>query len=170
MRTLMNIVETAQTEPWIVHRNMEWQQDHPDYQYDGWTPDHGIDYFVRTEFTTGGCGQLAAAIHDRTGWPIYVDEDGDEWGHAYCINPNGHAVDINGVHPSDWAQTKYSINKGNIRKVNRKEISNDGPDGYYGWATALLDNFPDHFGIIIQPTNSGDNHPVDEGVQHIRNI
>lgn len=128
-------------------------------KYQEWEPRFGIDDFIKTEFSTGLCGVLAAAIHARTGWVIIdelepdaklsitdgsIEVNGDVT-HTYVLNPQGHAVDIYGIHPTMWARTKYSNNK-----PSGILYSPEHPDhGDVKWANVLLDNFPEHFGLPI---------------------
>lgn len=117
--------------------------------YDCWDISQGIDSFVKTEFTCGGCFALAVAINDVTGWPIH----GIENSHYYVINNDGKAVDIYGIRPTDKAPTKYDMNRTPefetiicVKTFDRKEIDID----YYEWASLLVKSFPNHFGIYTK--------------------
>lgn len=137
-------------EPWMDHGD-----DEP--TYDEWKPEHGIDNFVRTEFTCGSCGYLALALHEVTGWPIMaVFESSSPYEeptieHVWVVNPQGKAVDVNGVHPTGYAKTKYdgpSSGANDVRPLDsdfvRKEMADEGA---LAWARPLVKNFPEHFGI-----------------------
>jgi hypothetical protein len=109
-----------------------------------------IDEFTVTEFTTGACGYLAAALHRATGWPIVAEFDGplaDDVAHIWVENECGFAVDINGIHKGSWARTKYSgIEPGRIEKIPLTMA--DGPDtGFVSWAEHLVRHNQDYFGI-----------------------
>lgn len=81
-----------------------------DQGYDLWEPKFGIDEFVITEFTCGACYQLAQQIHLLTRWPIYAEiiyekDQSEDFLHAWVVNNEGYAVDINGIHSNGWAKT-----------------------------------------------------------------
>lgn len=67
-----------------------------------------IDTIAKRVFTTGGCGALAIALHDITGWPIVaitdhhnvhdgVSSNGSAL-HWAVRHPGGPILDINGFH------------------------------------------------------------------------
>jgi hypothetical protein len=123
-------------------------------EYEVWEPKYGIDRFVKLEFTTGACGYFAAALHDRTGWPIMAEYDHDhpdEVAHVFVLNPDGKAVDIRGIHDGDWAETDFSDptrGPGPIHPMSREEAAtDDGVGGYLEWANTILDYFPERYGI-----------------------
>lgn len=49
-------------------------------------------------YKNGQCLTLAAAMHERTGWPIAVISDGHRLVRAYVRDPDGMLVDIDGAH------------------------------------------------------------------------
>jgi hypothetical protein len=109
-----------------------------------------IDENAVVEFTTAGCGYLAVALHDITGWPLYAEYEihrPDDVTHIWVLNDEGLAVDINGVHGNRWARTKYSgVEPGPISPVGRAEaIGSD--DDFLAWARELITAFPEHFGL-----------------------
>lgn len=111
-----------------------------------WTPAQGLDEFVRTEFTCGGCGYLALALHDLTGWPIRAF--GDD--HIWVINPQGRAVDINGVHPEDYALTQWDdgVAPGQAQDIDPETLRSELQDsGMLKWAREIIEHFPEHFGL-----------------------
>lgn len=116
--------------------------------YDEWTPERGIDEFVRTEFMTGGCYALAVALHDKTGWPIQANFDAyGDVNHVWVIRPDGAAVDINGVHDTSVAKTKYDLD-GTPPSGPEPYPADDPVDqDMLAWARQLIDGFPDHFGL-----------------------
>lgn len=70
-------------------------------------------------FTFGSCYQLAEAIHDVTGWPLYAfwDEFFEDYDtHAFVKTPRGTFMDVYGEH------TRYKMliqwEAKHIRKVN----------------------------------------------------
>lgn len=130
-----------------------------------WRPEHGITDFVITEFTAGACHHLALALHRVTGWPIMAElppEEPDALDgaiHYWVVTPEGKAVDIQGVHATDWANTPYSLAhpEGPLRVVPRQTLLSDNSDPstcagrlareYAAWAETLVAHFPEHFGL-----------------------
>jgi len=59
----------------------------------------------RTHYLTGQCRALAAALQDRTGWPVVEVFAGgvDYWGgrHILVQMPDGRLLDAAGVHAPD---------------------------------------------------------------------
>lgn len=51
-------------------------------------------------FTRGDCHILARELNRRTGWPIYTftKNGGRAWAHAFVKTPDGHYLDIEGLH------------------------------------------------------------------------
>lgn len=144
MRQFIDLVEQSE-EPWLDHTDDEVPNQL-------WLPKHGIDNFVRAEFSAGYCAYLARALHEVTGWPVMAELDSRGLGHiehVWVVNHQGKAVDINGVHPSDYARTKYSEpTPGKIIQV--PNIERQAPEDDYGvldWARQLVELFPKHFGI-----------------------
>lgn len=167
MRDYMNIVENA---------HKPWMDDHGDDEptYDEWSPEHGIDSFVRSTFSTGGCGYLALVLHEKTGWPIYaeIDVPEAEWhehgggiDHIWVVNHSYQAVDINGVHPEEFAQSKYNdpdwgpnkeaphLNprigkRGDVVQLSHDYLLTSCRDAeLLKWAEDLVELFPQHFGL-----------------------
>jgi hypothetical protein len=152
---MRSIMEAAR--PWMDHGDDE-------ATYDEWKPEHGIDNFVRSTFSTGGCGYLAVAVNEKTGWPIHAEmsPDGDV-DHIWCVNDAGLAVDINGVHPEAFAQSKFNDPEWGPNKIaphlnprigHRGEIVKLEPQQAGGsdqelmdWARDLVALFPKHFGL-----------------------
>ena len=116
------------------------------YEQDLWQARNGIDDFVKTEFTCGGCYDLAYVLREITGWDIYVELDGNDILHAWVKNEDGCAVDINGVHSGNWAKTGYhdDMPKGRIEKYDNP---NDGLGNFGDWAKEIVKEFPEHFGV-----------------------
>lgn len=57
---------------------------------------------LRVRYKYGQCHALAQAIHDRTGWPMFVwwmEQGGNE--HAMVRMPDGRFLDVEGVH-DEW--------------------------------------------------------------------
>lgn len=75
-----------------------------------------LDGYALRAFKYGGCGALALALHDATGWPIVaitdhynVFEDGQAGGgsalHWTVRHPDGRLIDIDGAHdPEDLVE------------------------------------------------------------------
>lgn len=118
----------------------------------------GPDLNARFEFTCGRCAVLAAAIHDRTGWEIFA-EFGDETDfdveHVWVVNDYGRAVDINGVHSSNWAKTPFSDKEPKrIAPFPRNECTSDFPSDRddFAWANEILDTHPELYSLTMLPT------------------
>jgi hypothetical protein len=110
-----------------------------------------LDEFTITEFNCGACGDFAAVLHDLTGWPIKAEfhPEGDIE-HVWVVNPGGQAVDVNGTHKDDLAVTPYSAPvRGRTAWITRSEASCETLFGAQNrhWAKALLDRYPDMFGL-----------------------
>jgi hypothetical protein len=118
----------------------------PDADYEMWGPEHGIDDFVRTEFNTGGCYELAVALNEKTGWPIYgrYDAHGD-LDHAWVVGPGNRAVDVNGIHDGPVAVTPYDTNQASGEPLPRDAESVNAE--MLRWAEQLIHHFPEHFGL-----------------------
>jgi hypothetical protein len=127
-------------------------QTRDDLQGAGAQKDAILDYHTRTEFTCGYCCSLAAVLHDLTGWPIraHVDAD-DEVVHAWVVNEEGRAVDINGIHPGGIAATKYSaIGKAaRVRPMDRNDLTSESSAAQEveEWALELARSHPKHFAL-----------------------
>lgn len=106
-----------------------------------------LDESAKTEFVCGGCYYLAVVLHQITGYPIYAEIDGDEFIHCWVTNPDGNAIDINGVHNGNWAKTPYSKNlpKGAIKEYHNKDelVAHDMVE----WAKDLVFSHPEHFNL-----------------------
>lgn len=76
-----------------------------------------IDGAAEYVFTTGGCGALAIALHDATGWPIYAITDhhnvhsgkagGGSAIHWTVQHPSGRLLDIDGLHDASELVERY---------------------------------------------------------------
>jgi hypothetical protein len=113
-----------------------------------------IDDHAIVEFTTGACGYLAVALHDLTGWSIFAEYEHppytEDIAHIWVVNEDGLAVDVNGVHSTAWAKTKYSGKKpGRIAAISRSEAlgtPNQKDQEYSDWALELIQANESHFG------------------------
>lgn len=124
---------------------------------DVWTPSQGINDFVRGEFTTGGCFELAAVLHRRAGWPIYGHVLQGELVHAWAVNPEGRAVDIHGVHAGAVAFCAYTqMQCTDTQGVERSHVGDPinltssafmQEADLTEWAEELLVHFPEHFSL-----------------------
>ena len=65
-----------------------------------------LDADARDAFLLGGCGALAAAMHQAHGWPIVgLWADSDYPFHVAVQAPDGQVVDIDGpADPDDWVE------------------------------------------------------------------
>ncbi|MGR5367121.1 hypothetical protein [Photobacterium damselae] len=106
-----------------------------------------LDDHARTEFVCGGCYSLALVLHQITGYPIYAEIDGDEFIHCWIKNPDGNAIDINGIHDGNWAKTPYSQSspKGVIQEYQGNNDLVD-PD-MIEWARDLVFSHLEHFNL-----------------------
>lgn len=90
---------------------------------------------------------MAVVLHQITGYPIYAEIDGDEFIHCWVTNPDGNAIDINGVHNGNWAKKPYSKNlpKGAIKEYHNKDelVAHDMVE----WAKDLFFSHPEHFNL-----------------------
>ncbi|TFI30152.1 hypothetical protein [Streptomyces sp. 4R-3d] len=95
---------------------------------------------VRT-YKYGGCGSLALAIHEATGWPIVaaVADDGLEL-HYAATRPDGRLVDITGAHTEDDMLLEYEFHAD-------------------GGAVTLVDVTPDH----VRTTSQWYGNPINMG-------
>lgn len=118
------------------------------------SPLPGPDGHARFAFTCGLCCIFAAALHDVTGWRIVAEFEngGVDVAHAWVLDGEGRAVDVNGVHGSGRARTPYSgIASGPLRSLGRDEcLCIDGKlDEDYLWATEVIRAWPDLYGVAI---------------------
>lgn len=81
-----------------------------------------IDDAARLAFSSGQCHAMAAALHERTGWPLHelYDDDGDPI-HFYVITPDGRALDINGCYDIEdfqahWGGDSEPLNSGQLSR------------------------------------------------------
>lgn len=112
----------------------------------------GPDGHARVSFTCGLCCVFAAALHDRTGWRIVAEYEngGEDLAHAWVVDPDGRAVDVNGIHEGGWARTPYSEKEaGPVRSLGRDEcLRIDGNlDEDYLWAAGLIEAWPELYGV-----------------------
>lgn len=106
-----------------------------------------LDKFTRDKFVDGLCCYLAVALHDRTGWPIYAEFENDLISHAWVMNNDGLAVDINGIHAGNRAVTyASSSNPGSIKPVDAARVRRRD-DYFEDWANKLIQKYPEHFGV-----------------------
>ena len=99
-----------------------------------------IDANARHAFTRGGCGALAVAIHDLTGWPIIAAGHCDGLVMHYLVrNPAGQLVDINGAHSDDDVCDEYEFHADN-GVVTLAEASAE--DAWAWWRDEELEPIP----------------------------
>lgn len=118
-----------------------------------------LDAITITEFNCGACGDFAAVLHDLTGWPIKAEfHPKGDIEHVWVVNPDGRAVDVNGVHQDDLAVTPYSTPaRERTAWISRNEASSESRFAVQNrqWAKALLDRYPEMFGLAeFRPTVS----------------
>jgi hypothetical protein len=55
-------------------------------------------------FGCGASGDFAAVLHEMTNWPVMAGIEADgSIGHAWVVNPEGCAFDVNGLHDTEVA-------------------------------------------------------------------
>ncbi|MDW9478973.1 hypothetical protein GOB57_09795 [Sinorhizobium meliloti] len=110
-----------------------------------------LDEFTITEFNCGACGDFAAALHDLTGWPIKAEfHPNGDIEHVWVVNPEGRAVDVNGIHQDDMPVTPYSAPvRARTAWLPRNEASSNSrfAEQNRKWAKALLNRYPEMFGL-----------------------
>jgi hypothetical protein len=102
----------------------------------------------------GRCMYFALALHDLAGWPIYgeIAQDGRII-HAWASD-DGKAVDINGVHSSNFAEPEGPDKRGGVptkvKQLNperlRAKYVGDMPEVLNNAKTLILAH-SDHFGL-----------------------
>lgn len=90
-----------------------------------------IDGAAEYVFTTGGCGAIAIALHDATGWPIVAITDhhnvhagragGGSAMHWTVRHPSGMLLDVDGLHDASDLVDRYD---------------GDADDGRAAWGTS----------------------------------
>jgi len=121
-------------------------------------PDDVLDEFTLSEFNCGACGDLAAVLHDMTGWPLRAEYDAaGDVAHIWVVNEAGQAVDINGVHAHDRAISPFSpARPGKIKDIARDEATADNRHSteYREWAHSLITRHPERFGVVCPATTA----------------
>jgi len=91
-------------------------------------------------FQGGDCGTFAYALHQRTGWQAMASEN-----HVWLVNPDGKAVDINGVHETDMIRLPgdegLTVHPHRISERDVQDRDN------LAWANQIIANHPSRFGI-----------------------
>lgn len=116
---------------------------------------HGVSRRLRETFTQGGCVDLALELNRVTGWPMYGEVLSSIHGsigpeHLWVLNPDGNAVDINGVNQGNFAEAfdppRPLKDRKFVAKFSRaraKQWSN----GFGKLARVVARAFPSHFGV-----------------------
>lgn len=122
-----------------------------------------LDDFTLSEFNCGACGDLAAYLHELTGWEIWAElADNGDIEHAWVVNDDGNAVDINGVHEGMRAVTPYSSRiAGRLVPLAKEDCAGKGRFGeeYRAWAAALVERYPERFGAFGFSHGDGPSSP-----------
>ncbi|MBY3433383.1 hypothetical protein HFN89_04305 [Rhizobium laguerreae] len=127
---------------------------------DGFIAGAVLDGFMLAELNCGACGDFAAVLHDMTGWPIKAEfQPSGDIEHIWVVTPEGHAVDVNGVHKDDLAVTPFSTPvTERTTWISRSEASpaTARSESNRRWATALIESYPEIFGLpdIIKQTTA----------------
>jgi hypothetical protein len=102
--------------------------------------------FAQVEFTCGYCHCFALALHQKTGWPIYCDDN-----HYWVVNPEGNAVDIAGVHESNYAVTEWNDpDPTAVRGITLGELEPCN-DEILQWAIEVIEQNPDKYLPYLGP-------------------
>lgn len=62
-----------------------------------------VDSWDLESFMEGNCGYFALALSEATDWEIVMEMNGRDGNHVWCVNDQGRAVDIRGVHKTAYA-------------------------------------------------------------------
>lgn len=84
-----------------------------------------LDHRAHHAFTCGQCHAFALALHQLTGWPLYLlchDEDDpmDSWTHVVVRHPDGSYIDIDGASedlPEAWGAYAVPTNKSTVYRL-----------------------------------------------------
>lgn len=118
-----------------------------------------IDSKIIELFTERQCTAFALELHKLTGWPIFGEFDRgwkpcpETLRHAWVVNDDGNAVDINGIHGGNYAMTKYSdppdsINfDGKIVSLKKAQLELKSHRKYSAIAREIIKRHPRRFGL-----------------------
>jgi hypothetical protein len=109
------------------------------------------------DFLYGSCLHFAMVLNKFTGWPIFVEvfKDGyiDNIWHAWCVNPAGKAVDVNGIHRGRKPKyDKFPNDRSRVREATQADLIRHA----YGSprdtrqrtkARLLIEQYPEIFGV-----------------------
>ena len=103
-----------------------------------------------TEYITGGCYDLAVILHKLTGFPIFAEvSENNGVVHAWVVNNDGQAIDIYGLHETNWAKTELSSDKplGKIvpYPVEEQYLKQGYKSEYTDWTIELIKSNQKHF-------------------------
>ena len=105
------------------------------------------------QFYHGFCLMFAAALHDLVQWKIMAEHDPDgELIHAWTVSDDGKAVDVFGVHDSEYAQRPDWIEVPYLENTiapwsGPVQPSNDEEEKAYKTAVKLINKNPQKYGI-----------------------
>jgi hypothetical protein len=108
-----------------------------------------INAFTVTTFTTGGCCEFATELQKRIGGRIDAEIDPTERDacarivHAWVVRADGRAVDVRGVHATDYAPSWAS--RAGLARETLPDIPGIPNAELIAWARELIANNPDHF-------------------------
>ena len=110
-------------------------------------------------FAEGHCAVLAAALHERTGWPLVVESDPlpgrldpTRVRHVWVLNPAHRAVDIGGVHPWGVGEVCNPNDLGQTQQVSLTHLRRLQAEAFAcakagRRAQALLNHHQNFFGL-----------------------
>lgn len=58
-------------------------------------------YTFTKDYQAGYCADLAAAIHEITGWEIALFQDSSNFGHVTAVTPDGRFLDSTGIRTAE---------------------------------------------------------------------
>lgn len=132
-----------------------------------------INEEVIEDFTMGLCVYLAFTLNKRYGWTIYHEFESDNEHpydpychmHSWVKNPDGNAVDINGIHEGNYAKVYeddefteegvYTDATAQLPSVKNLENPNEVDLKILDWAERIINANPEHFGIEQQTNRNG---------------
>lgn len=100
-----SLVELADWYYSVLDLGEEEDEDQP---LDYWSSDAGVREVLVRAFASSDCGNFAVVLHQMTGYPL-VNLMGPEGYpiHTFVRTPEGHALDVTGIHPIAQLARRY---------------------------------------------------------------